>query len=159
MLIAPLQEARQSAAATIIATEEPVAVISAIYRQAIKEAASSWLEPKERRKYLSKSLLALWAKADAKKPPDGDAGPIDFDLTADTNGLTLESFTARLQIQTADTATVAVELVYQKPYVRSDGPFVVTYDFLRETGGWKIDNIHTKRWSVRDLLTRWLKDA
>jgi len=144
-LTAPLQEARQSAAATTIAAQEPVAIISAIYRQAIKEAGSSWLEPEERRKYLSKSLLALWAKADAKKPPDGDAGPIDFDLTADTNGLTLESFAARLQNQTADTQTVAVELIYQKPYVRSDGPSVVTYDFLHETGGWKIDNIRTKR--------------
>lgn len=144
-MTAPLQEARQSAAATTIAAQEPVAIISAIYRQAIKEAGSSWLEPEERRKYLSKSLLALWAKADAKKPPDGDAGPIDFDLTADTNGLTLESFAARLQNQTADTQTVAVELIYQKPYVRSDGPSVVTYDFLHETGGWKIDNIRTKR--------------
>ncbi len=131
--------------------------MSVIYRQAIKEASSGWLEPQERRKYLSKSLLTLWAKADAKKPPEGDVGPIDFDITADANGLALESFVPSLQNQTGTTASVAVELLYQKPYVRSGGPFIVTYDFIREDGRWKIDNIQTKAWSVRNLLTRWLK--
>lgn len=159
LLTPPLQGARQSVAAPAVAAQEPLAIISAIYRKTIKEAASSWLEPKERRKYLSRSLLALWAKADAKKPPDGNAGPIDFDLTADTNGLTLERFEPRLQNQTGDAGSVAVELFYQKPYVRPDGPFIVTYDFVHEDGRWTIDNIHTKRWSVRDLLTRWLKNT
>ncbi len=132
--------------------------MSAIYREAIKTDSSSWLDPAERPKYLSKSLLALWAKADAKKPPDGDVGPIDFDLTADTNGLQLERFALRLESQSADKAIVAVTLGYHKPYVRPGGPAIVIYDFIREDGLWRIDNIHTPKWSVRDLLRQWLKD-
>lgn len=149
---------QQAAAASAIAAQEPVAIMSAIYRQTIKEDSSGWLEPQERRKYLSKSLLALWAKSDAKKAPEGELGAIDFDLTADTNGLTLKSFVPKLQKQTADAATVAVELDYQKPYVRQ-GRAIVTYEFVREDGLWKIDNIHTTKWSVRDLLVQWLKDS
>ena len=61
--------------------------------------------------------------------------------------------------QTADVATVAVELGYQKPYVRPEGVAIVTYDFVREKGRWVIDDIRTPRWSVRDLLSRWLKDG
>jgi hypothetical protein len=34
----------------------------------------------------------------------------------------------------------------------------VKYDFVRENGPWRIDNIRTDKRSVRDLLTRWLKD-
>jgi hypothetical protein len=134
-------------------------MLSAIYRRSIKEASSGWLEPKERPKYLSKSLIALWAQADAKKPPDGDAVPIDFDLTADTNGLTLESFATKLHSQSKDAASVDVTLFYQKPYARPGAPAIVTYDFIREDGRWRIDNIRTKKWSARELLTNWLKES
>jgi hypothetical protein len=161
MLAGPFSMARPPAAATAItaAASEPPGIMSAIYRQAIKDGASGWLDPDERPKYLSKSLVALWAKADDKKPPDGDVGPIDFDLTADTNGLTLKSFAVKLRSESASAATVDVTLFYQKPYYRPGGPAIVTYDFIREDGRWRIDNILTKKWSVRDLLTRWLKDA
>jgi hypothetical protein len=35
----------------------------------------------------------------------------------------------------------------------------VTYDFVREEGRWRIDNIRTSKWSVRDMLTHWLGDS
>ncbi len=140
---------------------DPAAIISAIYQQAIKSDYPTWLEPANRPKYLSQSLLALWAKADAKIGPDGKPlGPpdFDFDLTTDTNGLTLERFKVKLESQTADAASIAVTLGYRKPYVRPEGPSIVTYDFIREDGLWRVDNIHTAKWSVRDLLSQWLKD-
>jgi hypothetical protein len=30
---------------------------------------------------------------------------------------------------------------------------------VREDGRWRIDEIRTKRWSVRDLLRHWLEDS
>jgi len=146
-------------AAASSSPRDPAIIMSAIYSRAIKTDDSTWLEPAERPKYLSKSLLALWAKADAKTTPDGKpAGPpdFDFDLTTNTNGLKLERFMVRLESQTTDKAIVAVTLGYHKPFTLK-GPSVVIYDFVREDGLWRIDNIHTTKWSVRDLLNLWLK--
>ncbi|OAF06172.1 hypothetical protein AYJ54_21085 [Bradyrhizobium centrolobii] len=61
--------------------------------------------------------------------------------------------------QKPDAAVLAVKLSYRKLYHRPGPPAVVTYDFVREEEGWRIDNIRTKEWSVRDMLTQWLKDT
>ena len=132
--------------------------LTGIYREAVKGATSDWLEPKRRGRYLSKSLAALWAKADARKPADGDVGAIDFDVTTDTNALELERFEIKTENISDSTAVLAVNLDYKRPYVRKD-PATVTYDFIRESGRWRIDNIRTQKWSVRDLLTRWLNGS
>jgi hypothetical protein len=137
----------------------PMNMLRDIYREAVKGTTSDWLEPQRRGKYLSKSLLALWAKSDARKPPEGDVGPIDFDLTTDTNGLELQGFDIKTERATANAAVLAVKLNYRKPYYRPGPPAVVTYDFVREDGRWRIDNFHTPKWSVRELLTIWLKES
>jgi hypothetical protein len=137
---------------------DPEAVLSTIYTEAVHDGRSGWFDADQRRKYVSKSLFALWAKADAKKPPYGDEGPINFDLTMDTNALALESFVIRVEKQGPDSATLSVDLGYQKPYVDPEGPRSVTYDFVRENGRWLIDNCRTKRWSVRNNLSLWLKE-
>jgi hypothetical protein len=137
---------------------KPTEILDQIYREAVKGTTSDWLEPARRGQYLSKSLRSLWSKADAKKPPDGDVGAIDFDLTTDTNALELESFRIKSEKESPTAATLSVSLAYRKPYVRKDRA-VVTYDFVREDGRWRIDEIRTKRWSVRDLLRHWLEDS
>jgi hypothetical protein len=144
--------AREASAAT------PAEMLNQIYREAVKGTTADWLEPSRRGRYLSKSLLALWTKSDAKKPGDGNVGAIDFDLTTDTNALELESFRIMSERESPRAATLSVSLAYRKPYVRPD-PAIVTYDFVREDGRWRIDEIRTKRWSVRDLLQRWLEDT
>ncbi|HLG80591.1 MAG TPA: DUF3828 domain-containing protein [Bradyrhizobium sp.] len=144
--------AREISAAT------PTDILSRIYREALNGATSDWLAPARRSQFLSRSLLALWAKCDAKKPPDGDVGPIDFDLTTDTNALEVTSFRIKSEKETATAATLSVSLAYRKPYVRPD-PAIVIYDFVREDGRWRIDEIRTRRWSVRDLLRHWLDDS
>jgi hypothetical protein len=146
---------------TALAREAPATpadILNRIYREAVKGTTSEWLEPSRRGQYLSKSLLALWAKADARKPPDGDVGAIDFDLTTDTNALELKSFRIKSENESPTAATLSVSLAYRTPYVRPD-PAVVTYDLVREDGHWRIDEIRSKRWSVRDLLQHWLKDS
>jgi hypothetical protein len=150
LLIAPAAMAAASADAS------PTEILTGIYKEAVKGTTSDWLEPKRRGRYLSKSLASLWARVDAKKPPDGDVGPIDFDLTTDTNALELEGFDIKAQSAGATAAVFAVKLIHRKPYVR-EGEAIVTYDFIREGGHWRIDNIRSTNWSVRDLLERWLK--
>jgi hypothetical protein len=137
----------------------PTDMLKGIYREAVKGTTSDWLEPKWRGKYLSKSLLALWVKSDAKKPPEGDAGPIDFDLTTDTNALELQGFEIKVESESPNAAVLAVKLNYRKPYYRPGPPAVVTYDFIREDGRWRIDNFRTTKWSVRAMLTQWLKES
>jgi hypothetical protein len=137
----------------------PAGMLKGIYREAVKGTTSAWLEPQRRGKYLSKSLLALWAKTDAKMTPEGYAGPIDFDLTTDTNGLELQGFEIKAVRESPDTAVVAVKLGYRKPYYRPGPPAVVTYGFIREEGRWRIDNFHTPKWSVREILTQSLEDS
>lgn len=135
----------------------PSGILTGIYREAVKGSTSDWLEPKRRSNYLSKSLLALWVKSDAKKTPEGEVGAIDFDITTDTNALELKDFNIDEQSEIKTAAVVAVRLHYREPYYRPGPPAIVTYDFIREDGRWRIDNIRTKDWSVRDMLTLWSK--
>lgn len=139
------------------AEASPADMLRGIYREAVKGTTSDWLEPKRRANYLSKSLLALWAKSDAKKVPKGEVGAIDFDITTDTNALELQSFDIKVTSESANAAVLAVKLNYRKPYYRPGPPAVVTYDFIREGAAWRVDNIRTPGWSVRSMLTEWLK--
>lgn len=48
---------------------------------------------------------------------------------------------------------LTVKLIY-----RERGPArVMTYDFIREDGRWRIDNFRGRGWTVREILTLWLK--
>jgi hypothetical protein len=136
------------------AAREPLAILTEIYRDAVKGKGPSWIDAADRPKYLSRSLVALWAKTD-KKLVAGDEGPVDFDLVADTNGLTLTGFSLKSEKQDDTTATIAATLVY-KEGPRPE-PTIVRYDLKREGGQWKIDEIRGGNWSVRDMLTLFLK--
>jgi hypothetical protein len=143
-----------SGAALAAAVRDPLAILTEIYRDAVKGRGPSWIEGGGRPKYLSKSLVALWAKSDKKTPP-GDEGPVDFDLVSDTNGMTLAGFSLKLEKQDDRTATIAATLAYSARDVPS-GPAVVRYDLVREDGQWKIDEIRgggDTVWSLRNMLT------
>jgi hypothetical protein len=115
-------------AAAANADPQPAEILTGIYKEAVKGATADWLETNRRGKYLSKSLLALWAKSDSKKPPEGEVGAIDFDLTTDTNAFELKGFAIKTKR-------------------RSES----------EDGRWRIDNFRGRGWTVREILTLWLK--
>jgi hypothetical protein len=133
----------------------PAGILTGIYREAVKGKPDAWLGPGRRDRYVSKSLAALWAKVDAKPPPDGEVGAIDFTVTTDTDSEDLGSFEIKPQNQSATAAVVAVKITYRKPY-RGPSP-VVTYQFVNENGQWRIDNIRGKEWDLREILKLWLK--
>ena len=137
------------------AAPDPVAVVTAIYQAAVKGDGPNWIDKGERPRYLSKSLVALWAKTDRKRVAD-DGGPVDFDLVADTNGLTLTGFSLATEKLDEKAATIAVTLVYKEDNPRPE-PSIVRYDLVRENGQWKIDEIRGGAWSARNMLMLFLK--
>lgn len=140
-------------AAASSADPQPAEILTGIYKEAVKGTTSDWLEPERRGKYLSKSLMALWAKSDSKKPPEGEVGAIDFDLTTDTNAFELKGFEIKPKSRSESAAVLTVKLIY-----RERGPArVMTYDFIREDGRWRIDDFRGRGWTVREILTLWLK--
>src|SRR5258708_3465927 len=79
------------------APDDPVAILNAIYARAAKGKGDGGgafiIETKAAKaKYLSKALVALWAKADAHTP-NGDVGPVDFDPVTNSQEPDVKSFT------------------------------------------------------------------
>jgi hypothetical protein len=143
------------AALPAAAAEEPAALVVAIYQQVSAGKGTGggqfvWLKPKDRPKRLSKSLVALWAKADAKTPK-GEEGPIGFDPVTNSQDSLVRSFAVTTERQDAASATVAVALKGQPKAATT----VVRYDLVLENGQWKIDDIRGSsggEWSVRKIL-------
>src|SRR5664279_3600802 len=90
---------------------DPVAIVNAIYARAAKGKGDGGgafiIENKAAKaKYLSKGLVALWAKADAHTPK-GDVGPVDFDPVTNSPEPDVKSFNVVADKLEAATATIA----------------------------------------------------
>lgn len=75
----------------------------------------------------------------------------------------MNSFTATTEKLDSATATIAVKMIRDHEVPRANpADDVVRYDFVRDGGHWKIDDIRGatdgKPWSVRGLLTYSLKN-
>jgi hypothetical protein len=143
---------------------DPVAIVTAIYTRAAKGKGTDgggfvYENKAAKAKYLSKSLIELWAKADAHTPK-GDVGPVDFDPVSNSQDPDIKGFKVNAEKLEADKATIAASLTSGHGK-RKAGDEIVRYDFVREAGGWKIDDIKGKAdgepWSIRDMLTTSLK--
>src|ERR1700722_5689038 len=91
---------------------DPVAIVTAIYTRAAKgkgDAGGGFvIENKAAKaKYLSRSLIELWAKADAHTPK-GDVGPVDFDPVTNSQEPDVKSFTVVAEKLEAGKAIIAV---------------------------------------------------
>jgi hypothetical protein len=153
----------QNALAAQVAND-PLAIVNAIYARVVSgngDLGGAFML-NEKPKYFSKSLIGLWAKADAHTPK-GDQGPIDFDPATNSQDPSVKSFSATAEKLDSGTATIAVTLQrgLEKPaaHVEDD---VLRYDFVRDGGHWRIDDIRgaidAKPWSIRQNLARSLKD-
>jgi Protein of unknown function (DUF3828) len=145
---------------------DPVAIVNAIYARAAKGKGDGGggfvIENKAAKaKYLSKSLVDLWARADAHTPK-GDVGPIDFDPVTNSQDPDVKSFKVAAEKLDADKAVIAVTMTSRLPRAKpSDN--LIRYNFVREDGKWKIDDISGtsdgEAWSIRDMLTESLKEV
>jgi hypothetical protein len=148
------------------AADDPTGIVTAIYTRAAKGKGDGGgtfvIENKAAKaKYLSKSLIALWAKADARTQK-GDGGPIGFDPVTNSQDPDVKSFKVVAEKQGADKATVAVTIEsHQRDARANPADTTIRYDFVHEAGQWKIDDIKGAvdgtPWSVRALLVDSLK--
>jgi hypothetical protein len=146
------------------APSDPAAVLTAIYTRAANSKGDSGgafiIESKAAKtKYLSKALVALWAKADAHTPK-GDVGPVDFDPITNSQEPDVKSFKIDAEKMEADKATMAVSIAGHRND-RKPADQIVRYDFVREANSWKIDDIRGssdgESWSIRKMLGNSLK--
>lgn len=152
------------AMAQTAASSDPAAILNAIYTRAAKGKGDGGgafiIENKAAKaKYLSKSLNALWAKADAHTPK-GDVGPVDFDPVTNSQEPDVKSFKVDTEKLEADKAALAVTMTGRRND-RKPADRVVRYEFVREANSWRIDDIKGssdgEAWSIRKMLTDSLK--
>ncbi len=162
-----LAGASRRAAAAPPSPNDPVAIVNAIYTRAAKGKGNGGgafiIENKAAKaKYLSKSLIKLWADADAHTPKD-DVGPIDFDPVTNSQDPDVKSFKVDTEKLEADRAIIAVTITGHRAPPAKPADQVVRYNFVREGGQWKIDDISGtsdgEAWSIRDMLKESLKEA
>ncbi|GMO28854.1 DUF3828 domain-containing protein [Bradyrhizobium sp. TM233] len=146
------------------ATSDPAAILTAIYTRAAKGKGDGGgafvIETKAAKsKYLSKALVALWARSDAHTPK-GDVGPVDFDPVTNSQEPDVKSFKIDAEKMEADKATIAVTITGHHND-RKPADLIVRYDFVREANSWRIDDIKGssdgEAWSIRKMLTNALK--
>jgi hypothetical protein len=142
------------------APSDPTAILTAIYTRAAKGKGDGGgafiIENKAAKaKYLSKALVALWAKADAHTPK-GDVGAIDFDPVTNSQEPDVKSFKVDAEKMEADKATLAMTITGHRND-RKPADQIIRYDFVREANSWKIDDIKGssdgEAWSIRKMLT------
>ncbi|WFU37646.1 DUF3828 domain-containing protein [Bradyrhizobium sp. CB82] len=152
------------AAAQAPSANDPAAILTAIYSRAAKGKGDGGgafiIEGKAAKaKYLSKSLVLLWAKADAHTPK-GDVGPVDFDPVTNSQEPDIKSFKIDTEKLEGDKATIAVTITGHRND-RKPADQVVRYELVREANSWKIDDIKGasdgEAWSIRKMLTDSLK--
>src|ERR1700686_3089780 len=145
---------------------DPVAIVNAIYARAAKGKGDSGgafiIESKAAKaKYLSKALVALWAKADAHTPK-GDVGPVDFDPVTNSQEPDVKSLRVTPEKLEADKAVIAVTIAGRGAPRAKPADNTISYDFVRDEGRWKIDDIRGssdgEAWSIRGMLAESLKN-
>ena len=147
------------------AASDPVAIVNAIYARAAKGKGDGGgafiIESKAAKaKYLSKALVALWAKADAHTPK-GDVGPVDFDPVTNSQEPDVKSFSVVTEKLEADKAVIAVTIAGRGAAREKAADNTIRYNFVRDGGQWKIDDISGasdgEPWSIRGMLANSLK--
>src|SRR6202140_2652768 len=111
---------------------DPASIINAIYTRAAKgkgDGGGAFIIENDaaKAKYLSKSLVALWARADAHTPK-GDVGPIDFDPVTNSQDPDVKSFKVVAEKLEADKAVIAVTIAGRNTPPRKGADQVVHYE-------------------------------
>jgi len=165
-LLAGAMVPRARAAQPPASQNDPVAILTAIYARVAKGKGNSGggfvIEDKAAKaKYLSKSLIDLWARADANTKK-GDVGPVDFDPVTNSDEPDVKSFKVAAEKLETDKAVIAVTITGRMARAKPSDD-IIRYNFVREDGKWKIDDISSTvdgdAWSLRDILSETLKDV
>jgi hypothetical protein len=142
---------------------DPATIVKSIYAKRDRYGAAASLQAArtDARPALSKSFAALWKRSD-DATPEGDETPPGFDVASNSQGMDVTSAAVSVERRTATRATVVARLTAGAPFLRhSPAENVVRYDFVREHGAWKIDDVRgtidPKPWSLRAIFLEVLK--
>jgi hypothetical protein len=147
------------------ADDDPVAILNAVYTRVAGgkgDAGGTFVIDGKaaRAKYLSRSFAELWNKADARTKK-GDGGPVDFDPVTNSQDPDVKTFKIAPEKMQKNIATIAVTIIAHHERRKTRADETIRYEFLRESSGWKIDDIKGtvdgKPWSVRALLLDFFK--
>lgn len=146
--------------------DDPANVVTGIYTRAAQgkgDSGGTFVVGNKvaRSKYLSKSLAALWARADARTRK-GEVGPVDFDPITNSQDPDVKSFKVAAEKQDGDKATIAVTIEGHQGPRPKPADQTVRYHLVREEDQWKIDDIRGtadgRPWSVRSILAASLRN-
>ncbi len=104
----------RTALAQTAGTDDPRSIINAIYTRVTRGKGDSGggfvtLTKSARARYLSRSLAALWLKADARVQK-GDGDPVGFDPVTNSQDPDVKSFTMATENFNSQRATIAVTI-------------------------------------------------
>lgn len=154
---APVKPATPTAAAPTTTTPalvvEPRDVVAAIYKSAVatvrKKGESPIEDPAIRAKYFSKSFDVALTAAETRAAHDGKP-PFDFDPISAAQDAELQKVTIKTGVLEPGKASVSAS------FLNHGQSTVVSYDFVKEDGAWKVDDIkgttEKEAWSVRKIL-------
>ena len=103
-------------------------------------------------------LTAIYTRVAKGK---GDGGPVGFDPVTNSQDPDVKSFKVAAEKQEADKAVIAVMIDSHQGPPPKPADRIIRYEFVREAGGWKIDEIKGavdgEAWSLRAIITDFLK--
>lgn len=140
-------------ATTPATVEEPRDIVDAIYKAAAADVKKGRAGPFENRAmreaYFSKGFDVAVTAAETKAAHDGDT-VLGFDPISATQDAELKKVTLKTDVLELNRAVVSAS------FMNHGQPTVVTYDFVKEGGAWKVDDIkgttEKEAWSVRKIL-------
>jgi hypothetical protein len=139
------------------AADDPTVMIAAIYKRATGDQGGAfvWLARRDRARYFSRELAALWNAAD-KRTAKGDQNPPGFDPVTESQDPMVKNPRVAVKARRKDTAVVAATFSsWGEPPER----VTVLYDMRRERGRWVIDDIRGtvdgKEWSIKQIVRDW----
>jgi hypothetical protein len=129
------------------ALRDPAAIVAEIYDPKREEiyGGAFGLSVAERRKYLSRELIGLWARADRRANPTGkEAGPIDWDVTTNSQGLEVGNYTLEVARQDDNRVELKATIEAKTEWTRnSPDENIIRFHFIREAGRWVIDDVRS----------------
>jgi hypothetical protein len=142
---------------------DPAAIVRSIYRGKDLYGAQVALQMRavHSDKVLSQSLAKLWTRSDDETPAEDEPVP-GFDIASNSQGMEVARADVTVERQDRTHATVVARLTPKGAYVvKSPAQKVVRYDFVREAGRWKIDDVRSHNgeapWSLKQTLTEALR--
>src|SRR5258708_39669827 len=131
-------------------------------RQAERATAAAGLSPTARPRE-RKTSRNRWRRCGSDAhTPKGDVGSVDFDPVTNSQEPDVKSFAAAAEKSDPNTATIAVTITGSNAPRANAADAVIRYDFVRDAGQWKIDDIRGaedgKPWSLRGMLSDALKN-